>query len=73
MKKYNNPPMNDDPNSPEQNESEYETVSMSMLDSIVVQSLPPIRADEEEMISESDWDSDISGENDGEDPDFLTA
>lgn len=73
MKKYITPPTNDDPNSPEQDESEHETVAMSMPDSIVVQSLPPIRMDDEEMISESDWDSDVSGENDGQDPDFLTA
>jgi len=44
---------------------------MPMPDSILVQSFPPIRMDEEETISESDWDSDMSGENDDEDPDFL--
>ena len=44
-----------------------------MPDSILVQSFPPIRMDEEETISESDWDSDASGEDDSKDPDFLMA
>ena len=40
----------------------------------MVQLAAPIEMDKEEVepiISDLDWDSDVSGEDDGDDPDFL--